>query len=95
MRQARNARKPIIWGIGATYQDGLAPVLIDLMKRGFITAIATNGSVLVHDAEIALVGSTSEDVDPRSEKIFWWAEETGQLLNQSSTRWCARRNRLG
>ena len=33
------------------------------MKRGFVSAIAGNGSVLVHDAEIALVGSTSEDVD--------------------------------
>jgi hypothetical protein len=86
MRHARNARKPIIWGIGGhVIKTGLAPVLIDLMKRGFITAIAANGSVLVHDAEIALVGSTSEDVDATLGKgSFGGAEETGQLLNQAA-----------
>src|SRR3546814_14260958 len=44
-------------------KTGLAPVIIDLMKRGYVSAIAANGSVLVHDSEIATVGSTSEDVD--------------------------------
>jgi hypothetical protein len=52
------------------------------MKRGFVTAIAANGSVLVHDAEIAMVGSTSEDVDATlSAGSFGGAEETAQLLN--------------
>ena len=66
-------------------QDGLAPVIIDLMKRGYVSAIAANGSVLVHDAEIAMVGSTSEDVDATlSEGVFGGAEETGQLLNSAA-----------
>jgi len=53
-------------------KTGLAPIIIDLMKRGFVTGIAGNGSVLVHDAEIAMVGSTSEDVMQRfGEGIFW------------------------
>lgn len=83
IQRARELKKPIIWGIGGhVIKTGLAPIIIDLMKRGYVSAIAANGSVLVHDAEIALVGSTSEDVDATlSEGVFGGAEETGQLLN--------------
>jgi hypothetical protein len=83
IHRARQLQKPIIWGIGGhVIKTGLAPILIDLMRRGFVSAVAANGSVLVHDAEIALVGSTSEDVDSTlSEGIFGGADETGKLLN--------------
>jgi len=83
IRRGRERKKPIIWGIGGhVIKTGLAPVIIDLMKQGFVSGIAANGSVLVHDAEIAMVGSTSEDVDATlSEGVFGGAEETGQLLN--------------
>lgn len=83
MRRARDLQKPIIWGLGGhVIKTGLAPLLIDLMNRGFVTAIAGNGSVLVHDSEIAMVGSTSEDVDATlGEGAFGGAEETGTLLN--------------
>jgi hypothetical protein len=83
MHRARELQKPIIWGIGGhVIKTGLAPVIIDLMKRGFVTAIAANGSVLVHDAEIAMVGSTSEDVDATlGAGAFGGADETGKLLN--------------
>jgi hypothetical protein len=83
MRRARETQKPIIWGMGGhVIKTGLGPVIIDLMKRGFVTAIAANGSVLVHDAEIAMVGSTSEDVDATlGEGAFGGADETGRLLN--------------
>jgi hypothetical protein len=86
MRRARELQKPIIWGIGGhVVKTGLAPLLIDLMKRGFVTAIAGNGSVLVHDAEIAMVGSTSEDVDATlGEGAFGGADETGKLLNRAA-----------
>jgi len=86
IRRAREAGKPIIWGIGGhVIKTGLAPVLIDLMQRGFVTAIAANGSVLVHDSEIAMVGSTSEDVDATlGEGVFGGAEETGKLLNEAA-----------
>src|SRR5882762_11330839 len=57
IRRARQLHKPIIWGIGGhVIKTGLGPLIIDLMRRGFVTAIAANGSVLVHDAEIAMVG---------------------------------------
>ena len=83
IQRARELKKPIIWGIGGhVIKTGLAPLIIDLMKRRYISGIAANGSVLVHDAEIAMVGSTSEDVDATlSEGVFGGAEETGQLLN--------------
>src|SRR5207302_7617338 len=86
MRRARNLGKPIIWGIGGhVIKTGLGPIIIDLMRRGFVTAIAANGSVLVHDAEIAMVGSTSEDVDATlGAGGFGGAEETGRLLNESA-----------
>lgn len=88
IHRARELKKPIIWGIGGhVIKTGLAPVIIDLMNRGFVTAIAANGSVLVHDAEIAMVGSTSEDVDATlGEGIFGGADETGKLLNDAATR---------
>ncbi len=64
IRRARELGKPVVWGIGGhVIKTGLAPIIIDLMQRGFVSAIASNGSVLVHDTEIALVGFTSEDVD--------------------------------
>lgn len=86
MERARELRKPIIWGLGGhVIKTGLAPIIIDLMKRGFVTAIAANGSVLVHDAEVAMVGSTSEDVDATlGEGIFGGADETGKLLNRAA-----------
>jgi len=86
MRRARELQKPIIWGIGGhVIKTGLAPLVIDLMKRGFVNAVAANGSVLVHDAEIAMVGSTSEDVDATlGEGAFGGADETGKLLNRAA-----------
>lgn len=41
---------------------GLSRYLIDLMERGWITHLATNGAGIIHDFELALVGGTSEDV---------------------------------
>jgi hypothetical protein len=88
IRRARDRQKPIIWGIGGhVIKTGLAPLIIDLMDRGFVTALAVNGSVLVHDTEIALVGSTSEDVDASLGKgDFGAARETGEILNKAACR---------
>jgi hypothetical protein len=88
IRAAKDASKPIIWGIGGhVIKTGLAPILIDLMKRGFLTAVATNGSVLIHDTEIALVGFTSEDVDATlGQGEFGAARETGEILNAAAAK---------
>ena len=75
----------MIWGLGAhVIKTGLGPVLIDLMERGFVSAIATNGAAIIHDFEIALVGATSEDVDEAlGPGRFGMADETGRLLNDA------------
>jgi hypothetical protein len=88
VRRARDLGKPVIWGIGGhVVKTGLAPVLIDLMRRGFVSAVASNGSVLVHDAEIALVGFTSEDVDAvLGNGDFGAARETGEILNEAAAK---------
>lgn len=86
IRRARDLGKPIVWGIGGhIIKTGLAPVIIDLMRQGFVSAIASNGSVLVHDTEIALVGFTSEDVDATlGAGDFGAARETGEILNAAA-----------
>jgi hypothetical protein len=75
----------IAWGIGAhVIKTGLSPVLIDLMERGFVSAVAMNGAGIIHDFEVALVGATSEDVDEAlGPGRFGMAEETGTLLNEA------------
>jgi hypothetical protein len=84
IHRARKDRKPILWGIGGhVIKVGLGPVLIDLMRRGFISAIAMNGAALIHDFEIALAGNTSEDVDANLDSgKFGMVAETGEYLNQ-------------
>jgi deoxyhypusine synthase len=97
MQRARELKKPIIWGMGGhVIKTGLAPLIIDLMKRRYVSAIAANGSVLVHDAEIAMIGSTSEDVDATlSEGVFGGADETGRLLNTAAQEGAADQIGLG
>ena len=83
MQTARDTGHGIIWGLGAhVLKTGLGPVLIDLMERGFICAIAMNGAGIIHDFELALSGATSEDVDESlGPGRFGLAEETGRELN--------------
>jgi hypothetical protein len=81
---AGRQRKAILWGIGGhVIKVGLGPVLIDLMRRGFVSGIAMNGAALIHDFEIALAGNTSEDVEANlGAGQFGMAAETGQYLNE-------------
>src|SRR6266545_7094141 len=87
----------IVWGLGAhVIKTGLGPVLIDLMERGFVSAIATNGATIIHDFEIALVGATSEDVDESlGPGRFGMADETGRLLNGAIVDGAAKQLGLG
>lgn len=80
---ARRRRKPVIFGVGAhVIKCGLGPVLIELVRDGWISAFAMNGATAIHDFEIALAGRTSEDVDEAlSDGSFGMAEETGRLIN--------------
>jgi hypothetical protein len=85
IRRARAEERGVVWGIGAhVLKTGLSPILIDLMERGFVSAIAMNGAGVIHDFELALSGSTSEDVDEAlGPGRFGMAEETGRLLNDA------------
>jgi hypothetical protein len=83
--EAKHADAGLVWGLGAhVIKTGVGPVLIDLMERGFVSAIATNGAGVIHDFEVSLVGATSEDVDQSlGPGRFGMAEETGRLLNSA------------
>jgi hypothetical protein len=83
VRAARARGRAVIVGFGGhVIKCGLGPILIDLMARGFITALAGNGSSAIHDFEIALIGATSEDVDSSlGSGAFGGAEETGRGIN--------------
>jgi hypothetical protein len=87
VRSARDRGLPVIVGLGGhVIKTGLAPLLIDLMRRGIVTAFVMNGSCLVHDFEIAVSGGTSEDVDATlGSGAFGAAEETGRLLNEAAS----------
>jgi deoxyhypusine synthase len=80
---ARKNGKPVILGMGAhPIKVGLSPVIIDLMQKGAITALSTNGACIVHDFEISFIGRTSEDVAREiCSGTFGMARETGMFLN--------------
>ena len=85
IKKAREKNKPILWGLGGhVIKCGLAPTLIDLMHRRYATGFAMNGSASIHDFEIALCGSTSEDVEAvLPDGRFGSAEETGREWNNA------------
>jgi hypothetical protein len=78
---AKRAGRGVVWGIGAhVIKTGVSPILVDLMERGFVSAVAMNGAGIIHDFEIALSGATSEDVDESlGPGRFGMALETAQL----------------
>ena len=82
----RNKRALVVMVGGHVVKTGVAPLLIDLMKRGAITHLAMNGSGAIHDFEIARFGATSEDVARGLiDGTFGMAEETGRGMNEAFT----------
>lgn len=83
--EARQSGNKIIWMMGAhVIKCGLSPLLIDLMEKGYITHIAGNGAVSIHDFELSLIGETSEDVPHGLEDgTFGMAEETGAWMQRA------------
>ena len=94
---ARRAGRGIVWGIGAhVIKTGVSPVLIDLMHRGYVSALAMNGAGVIHDFEVALSGATSEDVDEAlGPGRFGMAEETGTPAERGREARGRRRARAG
>lgn len=83
--RARRNGRPVVLGMGAhVIKVGLNPVVIDLMARGVITAVAMNGAGIIHDFEVALTGQTSEDVaETLKDGTFGTARETGEFLGEA------------
>ena len=87
----------VVWGIGAhVIKTGVSPILIDLLRRGYVSALALNGAGIIHDFEVALSGGTSEDVDEAlGPGRFGMADETGRQLNEAIAGASARQWGLG
>lgn len=93
---ARAERGVVLMLGGHIVKTGLAPVLIDLMRRGVITHLAMNGSAAIHDYEMARFGGTSEDVAAGlRDGSFGMAEETGRGLNEAFVKGMAEERGMG
>jgi len=85
LTQRRAAGQPLLLMYGGhLLKCGLSPLLIDLMERGYVSALATNGSGAVHDVELSLFGQTSEDVaQGLADGSFGMVRETADFFNQA------------
>ena len=85
IQQARTNNRPVIFSMGAhVIKNGLSRYIIQLMKQGFLTHIASNGAGSIHDFELGYLGGTSEDVPTAIEDgSFGMWEETGRWMNQA------------
>ncbi|MBI5115566.1 hypothetical protein HZA56_03785 [Candidatus Poribacteria bacterium] len=92
---ARKADRPVVAAFGGhVVKCGLGPIIIDLMRRGFITAIAMHGATAIHDYEISLIGQTSEDVEAvLKDGSFGMARETPHAFGRAAK--LASRKRVG
>ena len=78
-------KRPVLVMMGAhPIKCGLNPILLDLMQRGVISALAFNGAAAIHDFELALIGATSEDVQHGlDDGSFGMNDDTGRQMNRS------------
>ena len=83
LKRARAGKRAILWGMGGhVIKCGLGDVLLDLIRRGWVSAFVMNGAASIHDFEIAIAGNTSEDVEAvLPDGRFGAAEETGREMN--------------
>jgi len=82
LREARERQRHIVFMLGGhVMKAGVSPYLVDLMQRGFITHLASNGSLSIHDVEASLFGRTSEDVADTLERgTFGMVRETPEFM---------------
>ncbi|MGD8540021.1 MAG: hypothetical protein PVI66_15000 [Candidatus Aminicenantes bacterium] len=97
VKAAKAGNKPIIFAMGAhVIKVGLNPLIIDLMRSGWISALALNGAGIIHDFEIAYAGQTSEDVSAQiKDGRFGMAKETGEILNRAIAKGSRKKLGLG
>ena len=83
--EASRTGRAVIWMMGAhVMRRGNSRLIIDLMERGILTHLATNGATAIHDFEMALIGATLENVEHyiQDGRFGHW-EETGSYLNRA------------
>ncbi|MBN1755910.1 hypothetical protein JW877_06815 [bacterium] len=87
LKQARAESRPIIWLMGAhVIKCGLNPLIIDLLRDGWVSLIGLNGAGVIHDTELALYGSTSEEVgETLKDGSFGMVIETNDFINEAVT----------
>ncbi len=78
-------KKTVVFAMGAhVIKVGLNTIVVDLMERGIITAVAMNGAGIIHDSELAMAGQTSEDVAVSiGNGSFGMAHEINSFLNNA------------
>ena len=83
--KAHRKGKPVVLGMGAhPIKVGLSPLIVVLMEKGIIQAVAMNGAGVIHDFEVAFAGKTSEDVSAEiGQGAFGMVEETGRMVNRA------------
>jgi hypothetical protein len=84
--RAYRARRPVVAALGGhVIKVGCGPLLIDLIRRGVISAVAMNGAAAIHDYELSLIGQTSEDVaEGLRDGSFGMARETAEAFAQAA-----------
>lgn len=80
---ARESGRPIILTYGAhLIKNGLGPLIAHMIRRGWVTHVATNGAGSIHDWEFSHIGQSSEDVRTNVARGQFGAwNETGLFTN--------------
>jgi hypothetical protein len=94
---ARRQGRPVVWMLGAhVIKVGLGPLLIRLVREDLVTLMAVNGAFCIHDAELALWGETSEEVESELHAgRFGMVKQTTLLLNRAASEGASREEGLG
>lgn len=81
MVRARRSGSAVILMMGAhVIKQGLSRYVIELIRRGWVSLVATNGACVIHDWEFARIGATSESVPKYiADGRFGLWSETGEI----------------
>ena len=95
--RAHQGGRPVVAMVGAhVIKVGVSPCLIELIARGVVTHLATNGAGAIHDVEIARAGRTSEDVEEQLHAgRFGMVDETGDFMADAAREGVLRGEGLG
>jgi len=80
----RRGRTVILGCSGHVMDSGLSPLIVHLLERRIISAVAMTGAAMLQDVEIALSGCTVSASDRDLEHGHYSVtEETGRLINEA------------